>query len=81
MLWEHYYLVFVLGYDLLHDELDGLPCDIAYETAFEIIRRFIDSSDYRNVNIGTYTALERWLNKNYFDINYEIEKLKSEYCD
>ena len=36
------YYVFVLGYDLLHDILNGIECDIAYELCSKVANKTFD---------------------------------------
>lgn len=76
------YIIFVLGYDLLHDKLIGvnsedygLPCDLAYDLCDCIARRFLESEEYKNTRYSTYEMLEYWLrinedviNKEYFEV-------------
>lgn len=58
---EKNYLVFVLGYDLLHDEFGLLPCDIAYERATLLIEKFMQSNEYLHSKSSSYDALKNWL--------------------
>jgi len=75
MIDEKYYLVYVLGYDLLHQEIEqsnNSECDTSFENCLEIIDSFFRSELYLNMKYSTYDALEIWLNENY---DYVIEIL------
>lgn len=63
---EFYYLVFVLGYSLLHEELafSGTPCDVAFEKAKDIIKDFQESDYYKDTNKSLYECLEDYLKEN-----------------
>lgn len=60
------YYTFVLGYDLLHDEIrqQKLACDEAYEKCKEIIRLFDQSEEIDDLSLSCYEALEKFLNNN-----------------
>lgn len=69
---DEYYLVFVLGYDLLHDKLsqcDEKACDLAFDTMKEIVKLFLDSAENRNLALSTYDALREFLSNNELEIN------------
>lgn len=61
---EKNYLIFVLGYDLLHTEFGLLPCDIAYERATQLIEKFMQSDEYLHSKCSVYDALKNWLDNN-----------------
>ena len=61
---EKDYLIFVLGYDLFHTEFGLLPCDIAYESAKQIIEKFMQSDEYLHSKCSVYDALENWIYDN-----------------
>lgn len=66
------YLVFVLGYDLLHDYLSNVEnnvyeCDNAYDICHSIAHKFLDSKVYKEeegLKYSTYELLQHWLRDN-----------------
>ena len=42
------YLVFTLGFDLLHDQIRDMTCDEAYEYCTKVAMEFFDSKYYDN---------------------------------
>lgn len=75
MIDEKYYLAYVLGYDLLHQEIrlsNNNECDTSFENCLEIIDSFLNSELYLNAKCSTYEALETWLAENY---DYVIDTL------
>jgi hypothetical protein len=69
------YLVFVLGYDLLHDVLDGIECDIAYDFCVELCEDFANSI-YNNLNFSGYQCLSNYVNAHMDDIKARLEELR-----
>lgn len=64
---DEYYLVFVLDYDLLHDEImkcDNKCCDDVFDTLKEIVVLFLNSEEYKNFAYSTYEALQLFINNN-----------------
>lgn len=55
------YFTFVLGYDLLHDNLKGVECDTAYKTCEEIAQAFMFSSYYKDTSKSAYENLQLFL--------------------
>lgn len=55
------YWVFVLGYDLLRDELKDIPCDEAYDTCKALALSFINSDYWKNNNKSGYECLQDFL--------------------
>ncbi len=75
MIDEKYYLVYVLGYDLLHAEIEqsnNSECDTSFENCLEIIDSFFRSEWYLYTECSAYEALEKWIDENY---DYVIEIL------
>lgn len=69
---DEYYLVFVLGYDLLHDKLsqcDEKACDLTFDTMKEIVELFLDSVIIKDLSLSTYDALRKFLENNDLVIN------------
>ncbi len=69
---DEYYLVFVLGYDLLHDKLmqcDEKACDLVFDTLKDIVKVFLDSAEIEDYSLSTYDALRRFLNNNAIEID------------
>lgn len=66
------YATFVLGYDLLQNELiDSVnrTSDTAYEKCLKIATEFVDS-DYNDTTKGLYTCLQEFIeDKQYDDLN------------
>ena len=63
------YLMFVLGYDLLHDYLENnvYYSDEVYDCCEYIIKHFLESKEYiegEGLRYSTYLLLERWLRDN-----------------
>ena len=63
------YLMFVLGYDLLHDYLENnvYYSDEVYDCCEYIIKHFLESKEYiegEGLRYSTYLLLERWLRYN-----------------
>lgn len=69
------YWIFVLGYDLLHNVLDRLACDDAYELCVSIYSHFL-ISDYNDLNKSEYMCLSRYINANMDHIKKKVEELK-----
>lgn len=60
---EFYYLVFVLGYDLMQEEFSysGCPCDTAFGKAKDIIKDFEESEYYQDNSKSIYECLQDYL--------------------
>ena len=69
------YFVFVLGYDLLHDVLDGLECDVAYDFCSDVAEDFIDS-EYNDYNRSEYECLEKYVQAHMDEIKAKVEECK-----
>lgn len=69
------YYVFVLGYDLLHDVLNGIACDDAYELCTEIYNDF-EASIYNNPYHSGYECLEEYIRTHMDEIKAKVEALK-----
>jgi hypothetical protein len=50
------YGIFALGYDILHDELNYLECDVAYDICDTVYKRFL-VSDYNKSTMSEYECL------------------------
>ena len=83
---DEYLLIFILGYDLLHDDLmrcDNKCCDDVFDTLKEIVILFIKSEEYQNFRYSTYDALKLFLENNKHKIrmmlfnylDYPVEKM------
>jgi hypothetical protein len=70
-----YYNVFVLGYDLLHDILNGIECDVAYEICESIYEDFVDS-DYNNLARSEYEGLSKYIQAHMNEIKAKVEELQ-----
>lgn len=58
------YLAFVLGYDLLHDELansDNPENDLCFEHCLNLVKEFKKSDEFKDLSISEYEALKKWL--------------------
>lgn len=72
-----WYLAYVLGYDLLHDEIAqsyNNECETSFEICLEILDDFFRSEWYLNGECSSYDALSNWLEENY---EYVKEKLNA----
>lgn len=61
---DDYYLVFVLGYDLLHDKImkcKDKTCDNVFNTMKRIVEMFNESKEAKDFNLSTYDALKKFL--------------------
>ena len=59
------YLAFVLGYDLLHDELansDNPENDLCFEHCLNLVKEFKKSDEFKDLSMSEYEALREWLN-------------------
>ena len=55
------YLIFTLGFDLLHDEIEHMTCDEAYEYCTQVAMEFSNSKYYYKYNLSEYDALQDFL--------------------
>lgn len=55
------YWTFVLGYDLLNDKLNGIPCDEAFEICENLALNFMESDYYKNNTKSGYECLVDFL--------------------
>lgn len=69
------YCIFVLGYDLLHDVLNRLECDVAYDLCYELYADFVDSV-YNNEKFSTYECLSEYVKAHMDKIKAEVEALR-----
>lgn len=72
---DDYYLVFVLGYDLLHDKImkcEEKACDIVFYTMQTIIEMFYISDEAKDFSLSTYDALKQFLENNNFAVEMEL---------
>lgn len=69
------YYVFVLGYDLLHDILNGIECDIAYELCKSIYHDFWES-EYNNFDKSGYECLQEYVNAHSNEIKNKVEEMR-----
>lgn len=63
---EEFYLVYVLGYDLLHDliaESSEPECDTSFDKCVKIVNKFVQSEEYKQEQ-SAYESLEEWLENN-----------------
>lgn len=63
---ERYYLVYVLGYDLLHDLIensDESECDLSFDKCVKIVNKFMQSEEYKQEQ-SVYENLREWLENN-----------------
>ena len=69
------YYVFVLGYDLLHDVLDGLECDVAYDFCVKVYDDFSESV-YDDPHYSGYECLEEYVRTHMNEIKAKLEELR-----
>lgn len=58
------YIIFILGYDLLHDwfnKFEDAPCDNVFEACTMIAREFNIYDIQNPAQCSTYEALQKWL--------------------
>lgn len=67
------YYIFVLGYDLLHDVLGGIECDIAYDICESVYKDFV-KSEYNYLNVSVYVGLSRYIDANKENIKRKVEE-------
>ena len=73
---EIHYLIFILGYDLLHETFarsQVKESDINYDFCDYLARHFIKSDEYQNTKYSTYEMLSEWLNTNKTKIRKEYK--------
>lgn len=59
------YFSFVLGYDLLQDKLNKIPCDDAYDICVSIASDFVrNSEEYKNLKYSGYDMLIKYIDNN-----------------
>lgn len=71
------YIVFVLGYDLLHDRFEecfDAPCDLACEICVEVAREFIRMDRCDPMDCSEYEALQVWLENNWDFVEYQFTR-------
>ena len=64
---EYNYIVFVLGYDLLHKFIMQQVVqsnDIVYKFCFIIDNKFMLSNEYKQYNMSMYDCLVKWIKNN-----------------
>lgn len=69
------YGIFVLGYDILHDELNYLECDVAYDICETVYSRFLVSK-FNTSKISEYEALWQYVDANLEEIQEMIYQAK-----
>lgn len=67
------YIIFILGYDLLHnwfDQFEDAPCDNVYEACTMIAREFNTYDMEHPTDCSQYDALRAWLKANWNVVKY-----------
>ena len=83
---DEFYLIFIFGYDLLHNELmkcDNKFCDDVFDTLKEIVELFLKSEECKNLAYSTYDALKLFLENNiqavkmilFNSLDYPVEEM------
>ena len=67
------YYIFVLGYDLLHDDLDGIECDVAYTICTRVFLDFLKAMEDEFYNCSPYGALSGYVISHRDEIKAMIE--------
>lgn len=69
-----YNMIFVLGYDLLHDQLvqSDLSCDEAYGVCVDVYNAFLES-EYATQNTSEYDALSQYIAEHEGEVERLIE--------
>ena len=68
------YYVFVLGYDLLHEDLDGIECDVAYRICTRVMLDFAKSVADTWYPRSTYEQLSGYVTAHRDEIKSLIEE-------
>lgn len=74
---EKAYLSFVLGYDFLQEMLKSSKspeCDTSYDFCNYVSSKFLESEDYKNLRYSTYEMLDKWINENKAQIQYDYNE-------
>lgn len=76
-----YYLIFVLGYDILQTQLNhyDIPCDVAYDYCINLYSTYIDSPESKQ-DKPEYECLQDYVNNHMHEIELEITELAKKYC-
>ena len=69
------YGVFVLGYDLLHNVLAGLECDVAYEFCVKLYNDYYESK-YNDFWFSEYMCLSKYVDDHMDEIKAKLEELR-----
>ena len=72
-----YYLCYVLGYDLLHDDLINTyfnDCDTTFQVVEEIVKKFLKSEENANLNKSQYDCLVDFITNNKDYITKTLDK-------
>ena len=69
------YIVFILGYDLLHDVLNGLECDVAYDFCVDLYYDF-EYSEYNDMHFSEYYCISKYVASNIDEIKTKVEELR-----
>ena len=75
------YLIFVLGYDLLHSQFNmyDIPCDIAFEYCSNLYFVYMVSSESKQ-NKSDYECIQDYVNNHMHEIETEVIELAKKYC-
>lgn len=77
-----YYLIFVLGYDILQTQLNhyDIPCDIAFEYCANLYSTYITSPEFKQ-DKSDYECLQDYVDNHMHEIESEIIELAKKYSD
>ena len=69
------YGIFVLGYDILHDEFDFLESDVAFDICETVYKRFL-VSEYNKSTMSEYECLWQYVDANLEEIQELINQAR-----
>lgn len=67
------YFVFVLGYDLMHNLLNNIECDVAFEICSEVYDEFLLSKE-NTPDKSEYECLSNYIRNHQEEIKCKTEK-------
>lgn len=77
-----YYIIFVLGYDILQSQLNhyDIPCDVAFEYCTNLYSTYITSDEFKQ-DKSDYECLQDYVDNHMHEIESEIIKLAKKYSE
>ena len=77
-----YYLIFVLGYDILQSQLNhyDIPCDVAFEYCTNLYSTYITSDEFKQ-DKSDYECLQDYVDNHMHEIESELIELAQKWCE